>query len=681
MTESQKAKGLTREMQRDRFGCVEQRGSDGKGALKRDRLEGRTKRMLTHRLQDKPWMKYVSTGILLASASLWAACSSDEGSVDKRSEVTNEDGDAPLSNLDDLTAGAPSKADLPEEGKADAVYPPTYFDLVKLQSPVKSQGSRGVCSIFASTAHMEHLYIAEGTIKTPDFSEQFLQWSVKNEVKAFRNTEGSSASENLRAIYQFGIVEEAAWPYESTKWSSYNHPECSGEDSLPTECYTNGNPPEAAMGAKRWRIPQGRWINSNERSIKAHMFSKKTAVEVGGTFYYQAWNHRGSPLPTNNAYWRKGYVTYPNDVDKQKSLEKRAGHGFLLVGWDDTLEVQKRDGDGKLLTDSQGNPLMEKGFFIFKNSWGKGSFGVDNPHGDGYGYISYKYVAELNAYVSGLPKIELPKEVCNDGEDNDMDGKTDCDDPDCAQDPSCVGSTQVFSGTGGAIPDNDPKGLTSSIVVAKGGTISAMSVAVDITHTYSGDITIKLVREGGGEVVLQDRDGGSEHNIKRVFGISDFNGQDAVGTWKLVVIDNAKLDTGTLNGWTLSITDCVGNDCASGAKTYSNTESKPIDDGSSTGVFSNIVVDDEGEISAMKVFVDITHPEQIDLTIKLQRVGVPGEAILQEAASADGPYVPRSYNVSNFLGQDAKGTWRLVVVDEAAGDSGTLNGWSLEIAR
>ena len=61
--------------------------------------------------------------------------------------------------------------------------------------------------------------------------------------------------------------------------------------------------------------------------------------------------------------------------------------------------------DGKLLTDSQGNPLMEKGFFIFKNSWGKGSFGVDNPHGDGYGYISYKYVAELNAYVSGLPKM------------------------------------------------------------------------------------------------------------------------------------------------------------------------------------------------------------------------------------------------------------------------------------
>jgi len=284
MTESQKAKGLTREMQRDRFGCVEQRGSDGKGALKRDRLEGRTKRMLTHRLQDKPWMKYVSTGILLASASLWAACSSDEGSVDKRSEVTNEDGDAPLSNLDDLTAGAPSKADLPEEGKADAVYPPTYFDLVKLQSPVKSQGSRGVCSIFASTAHMEHLYIAEGTIKTPDFSEQFLQWSVKNEVKAFRNTEGSSASENLRAIYQFGIVEEAAWPYESTKWSSYNHPECSGEDSLPTECYTNAirlrQPWERSVGASLKGVGSIRTSAASRRICSA----KRRRSRWGGRF-------------------------------------------------------------------------------------------------------------------------------------------------------------------------------------------------------------------------------------------------------------------------------------------------------------------------------------------------------------------------------------------------------------
>lgn len=641
--------------------------------------------MLSHMLPENSrntLFKYLSTGILFASVGLLAACSSSDDGGPAGPEVTNEDGEAALSDLDDLTAGAPSKADLPEEGKADAVYPPQFFDLVKLQSPVKSQGSRGVCSIFATVAQMEHLYIAEGTIKTPDFSEQFLQWSVKNEVRAFQNTEGSSAAQNLQAISRYGIVEEAVWPYQTTKWNSSHDAACNGGENLPTKCYTNGDPPESAMSAKRWNLPAGRWLNSSERSIKAHMYGKKQAVEVGGTFYYQSWNHRSSTLPTNNAYWRKGYVTYPNATDKEKSLEKRAGHGFLLVGWDDTLEVQKRDGEGKLLTDEAGNPINEKGFFIFKNSWGRGSFGVDNPHGDGFGYISYAYVNELNAYVSALPKVEIPKEICNDGEDNDRDGDVDCDDSDCATDPSCVGSTNNYSNTqGGEIPDNVAAGLTSSIVVTDPGTISALSVTVDITHSYSGDLTVKLVRQGGGQVVLQDQEGGSEHDIKKTYAVSDFNGQDAAGTWNLVIVDNANLDVGRLNNWTLSITNCVGADCAKGADIYTNGESKAIPDGSAAGAFTNIVVSDEGAITAMKVNVDITHPEQMDLTIKLQRVGEPGEAILQESATAEGAYVPKSYNVADFLGKDAAGTWRLTVIDEAAGDTGTLNGWTLEIAR
>jgi subtilisin-like proprotein convertase family protein len=637
--------------------------------------------MLPHTSRN-PLVRYFSTGILFAAVGFFAACSSsDEGG--SGSGATNEDGEAPLSDLDDLLNGAPSKADLPEEGKADAVYPEKYSDLVALQSPVKSQGSRGVCSIFANVAYMEHLYIAEGTITAPDFSEQFLQWSVKNEVKAFQNTEGSNAQRNLQSIYRFGIVEENAWPYQKTKWNTSNDPACDGSDDLPTKCYTNGDPPESAMSAKRWHLPSGRWLNSSERSIKAYMYGKKQAVVVGGTFYYQAWNHRASSLPTNNTYWRKGYVTYPNALDKEKSLEKRAGHGYLLVGWDDTLEVQKRDGEGKMLTDDQGNPINEKGFFIFKNSWGTGSFGADNPNGDGFGYISYEYVDEfLTAYVAGLPEVELPDEVCNDTEDNDRDGDVDCDDADCAADAACVGSTFDYENDeGGAIPDNSASGMESAIVVTDSGTVSAVSVTVDITHSYSGDLTLKLVREGGGEVVLQDRDGGSKHDIKKTFAVTDFNGQDAAGTWKLVVVDNANLDTGTLNSWKLSIATCVGADCGGGATKYESNESMSIPDGDAAGVFSNIEVDDTGAITAMLVNVDITHPEQMDLSIKLQRVGMPGEVVLQAAATAEGAYAPRSYNVADYLGEEAAGTWRLTVVDEATGDAGTLNGWSLEIAR
>ena len=81
--------------------------------------------------------------------------------------------DAVLTDPDVLLSGAPNKADLVDE-KTDQI-PPKQFDLMAYQSPVKSQGSRGVCSIFATTALMEHLYIKQGTYTNPDFSEQYLQ--------------------------------------------------------------------------------------------------------------------------------------------------------------------------------------------------------------------------------------------------------------------------------------------------------------------------------------------------------------------------------------------------------------------------------------------------------------------------------------------------------------------------
>jgi hypothetical protein len=46
-------------------------------------------------------------------------------------------------------------------------------------------------------------------------------------------------------------------------------------------------------------------------------------------------------LPTNQDYWRNGYVT-TRTRDREVSLMKRAGHAIALLGWDDT-EVQSRD--------------------------------------------------------------------------------------------------------------------------------------------------------------------------------------------------------------------------------------------------------------------------------------------------------------------------------------------------
>ncbi len=457
----------------------------------------------------------------------------------------------PLSSYEELFRGAPSKADLPRDDKADAVYP-KQFDLVDLQSPVRNQGRRGTCSIFSTTGLMEHLYIAAG-MADPDFSEQYLQWSVKTQVGAFPNSAGSNARNNLTAINRYGIVEERYWPYESRQWSSSDDPECTGE-KMPTKCYTNGDPPPEALEAEKFHLPRGRWLHPD--SIKAHMTSKRTGVVIGVEFFYQAWNHGGSKLPIDNEFKRMGYVTTPNEEDIRDSRERPAGHSILIVGWDDDLEVPMRDGDGTILKDADGNTRTEKGFYIFKNSWGTGRFGVDNPYGDGYGFISYDYVSRYaTAYVSDLPDIAPPVEICDDGADNDGNGETDCDDVACASSSLCGATGAPVEGESmpaAPIPDNDPTGITDTIEVAESGTVKGVTVYVEITHTYRGDLRVVL-EHAGKEVVLHDRSGGGADNLSEIYSLTEFNGTSVSGAWTLKVSDSYRADTGTLDSWGLEI--------------------------------------------------------------------------------------------------------------------------------
>ncbi len=109
------------------------------------------------------------------------------------------------------------------------------------------------------------------------------------------------------------------------------------------------------------------------------------------------------------------------------------------------------------------------------------------------------------------------------------------------------------------IPDNDPVGLMSSTTVEKAGMVEGISVNVDITHTYLGDLRIILVAPWGDEFVLQDRTGGMTDNLIAIYGtdtIPTMRGlinKDGVGTWTLVITDSAQLDIGKLNKWSLEV--------------------------------------------------------------------------------------------------------------------------------
>ncbi|MDT0269778.1 S8 family serine peptidase [Streptomyces sp. DSM 44915] len=99
-----------------------------------------------------------------------------------------------------------------------------------------------------------------------------------------------------------------------------------------------------------------------------------------------------------------------------------------------------------------------------------------------------------------------------------------------------------------AIRDNAT--VTSEIEVGELATTPAsVSVELDITHTWRGDLTVRVTDPAGNATVLHDRSGGSQDNVVGSFDVPVSG--SATGTWTLSVTDNAYLDTGTLNSWAL----------------------------------------------------------------------------------------------------------------------------------
>ncbi|MBX3396782.1 MAG: proprotein convertase P-domain-containing protein [Phycisphaerae bacterium] len=94
--------------------------------------------------------------------------------------------------------------------------------------------------------------------------------------------------------------------------------------------------------------------------------------------------------------------------------------------------------------------------------------------------------------------------------------------------------------------------------------VGDVNVDVNITHTYIGDLLIRLQSPRGTVVALHNRTGGGTDNLVVTYDdeglapdgpgvLANFIRESAFGTWTLTVADQAGGDTGTLNGWTLRI--------------------------------------------------------------------------------------------------------------------------------
>ena len=110
-------------------------------------------------------------------------------------------------------------------------------------------------------------------------------------------------------------------------------------------------------------------------------------------------------------------------------------------------------------------------------------------------------------------------------------------------------------GSATPIPDNDAAGIDSEIVVVNPVLPSRVTVGVNISHSYIGDLQLVL-RRGDVQLPLQETDRDNwEDDIVREFEVSDARlvGRDAAGSWFLHVADTAAADVGALNAWSLTL--------------------------------------------------------------------------------------------------------------------------------
>lgn len=470
----------------------------------------------------------VRTGSLLLLTLALEGCA---GGDRRGGFATTDDGDRLLVPYDELAAGALSNSELPDDEKADLVYP-ARFDLVASQSPVADQGGRGVCAMFAATALAEGAYRSAGLLPNADFSEQYLIWLVKAHYQRRRVTSSASGPQDaLGAIHEYGVPAESLWPYELAGWGPSNDASCVGKDAdgQPVQCYTNGTAPLAARRATAYGLPEARQINSAAQNIKAHLTTTHTGVFVSARYMFQSWNDSASNCTVNADYASRGYVLYPNDTDTTYSLPRGGGHAILIVGWDDTLEVPRVDCRGQILRGGDGTPVMERGFFVFKNSWGT-AWAPQNPYGAGYGLISFRYVDEL-ATTWGVPAVTA--------ENTSVAPRT--------------GTTTDLSTAIRLIAEVDPSGATVSIPVSRPGEATTATVSFSIDHASPSDLRLTLISPSAVEIPITNEStesGGMPSTVE----LTAVRGMEAEGPWRLRVVDVVRNGIeGQINGWTITI--------------------------------------------------------------------------------------------------------------------------------
>jgi subtilisin-like proprotein convertase family protein len=111
------------------------------------------------------------------------------------------------------------------------------------------------------------------------------------------------------------------------------------------------------------------------------------------------------------------------------------------------------------------------------------------------------------------------------------------------------------------IPDGDEGGVSDSLTITEPCAVSAVTVDVDITHPFRGDIRLRLTGPSGTAVVLKQSSGDADENVVGTFpttlvpvgNLDSLVAEDGAGTWTLTAADVFADDEGTLNAWGVNL--------------------------------------------------------------------------------------------------------------------------------
>ncbi|MCA9711710.1 MAG: proprotein convertase P-domain-containing protein, partial [Myxococcales bacterium] len=116
--------------------------------------------------------------------------------------------------------------------------------------------------------------------------------------------------------------------------------------------------------------------------------------------------------------------------------------------------------------------------------------------------------------------------------------------------PLVLGAPPIPRWIGDGEPDPGAGYAWSALSVTEPGAARRARLAVDIDHTYRGDLTLTLVTPKGAHLWVEHFSG-SDNDVHETFDVTLPDDTEQQGTWHLLVADRAGLDVGTIDAWSL----------------------------------------------------------------------------------------------------------------------------------